>query len=200
MWEYEWWRLYKTTNNAEQHIRGHFPYRRSLAAEQLLEEIKKGKLFGYVQCDIEVTENSKSKFDNFPPVFKNTLVSKIDRRLDEKLCRRRKIFVSTSKNVDIQLHITKWNTHYSSALVLSATGACYYKNTLFCRVHSKEMFQQLCTDSSGRKKARWRKSKLKRRRINNEASSQQLLRLSDHGPKPTHCNELPHWRKNTCVH
>ena len=49
---------------------------RSLAAEQLLEEIMKGKLFGYVQCDIEVPEILRSNFDNFPPIFKNTLVSK----------------------------------------------------------------------------------------------------------------------------
>ena len=48
MWEYEWWRLYKTTNTVKQHIREHFPYRRSLGAEQLLEEIQEGKLFGYV--------------------------------------------------------------------------------------------------------------------------------------------------------
>ena len=78
MWECEWWRLYKTINTVKQHIREHFPYRRSLAAEQLLEEIKKGKLFGYVQCDIEVPENLRSKFVNFPPVFKNTLVSRSD--------------------------------------------------------------------------------------------------------------------------
>ena len=76
MWECEWWRLYKTTNTVKQYIREHFPYRRSLAAEQLLEEIKKGKLFGYVQCDIEVPEFLRSKFDNFPPIFKNTLVRK----------------------------------------------------------------------------------------------------------------------------
>ena len=78
MWECEWWRLYKTTNTIKQHIREHFPYRRSLATEQLLEEIKKGKLFGYVQCDIEVPENLRAHFANFPPIFKNTLVSKSD--------------------------------------------------------------------------------------------------------------------------
>ena len=49
MWECEWWRLYKITNTVKQHIREHLPYRCSLAVEQLLEEIKKGKLFGYVQ-------------------------------------------------------------------------------------------------------------------------------------------------------
>ena len=40
MWECERWRLYKTSNTVKQHLREHFPYRRSLAAEQLLEEIK----------------------------------------------------------------------------------------------------------------------------------------------------------------
>ena len=78
MWACEWWRLYKTTNTVKQHIREHFPYRRSLAAEQVLEEIKKGKLFGYVQCDIEVPENFRGNFANFPPIFKNILVSKSD--------------------------------------------------------------------------------------------------------------------------
>ena len=78
MRECEWHRLYKTTNTVKQHIREHFPYRRSLAAEQFLEEIKKGKLFGYVQCDIEVPENLRENFANFPPKFKNTLVSKND--------------------------------------------------------------------------------------------------------------------------
>ena len=54
MWNCEWWRLYKRTNTVKQHIRKNFPYRRLFAAEQLLEEMKEGKLFGYVQCDIEV--------------------------------------------------------------------------------------------------------------------------------------------------
>ena len=77
-WECEWWRLYKTTNIVKQHIREVFLYRRSFAAEQLLEEIKKRKLFGNVQCDIEVPENLRPKFNKFPPIFKNTLVSRSD--------------------------------------------------------------------------------------------------------------------------
>ena len=36
------------------------------------------KLFGYLQCDIEVPETLGSKFGNFPPIFKNTLVIKSD--------------------------------------------------------------------------------------------------------------------------
>ena len=33
-----------------------------------------------MQCDIELPESLRSKFDNFPPIFKNTLVSKNDIR------------------------------------------------------------------------------------------------------------------------
>ena len=80
LWECECWRLYKTTNTVKPYIREHFRYRRSLAAEQLLEEIKEGKLFGYVQCIIDVPEELRWKFDNFQPMFKNTLVSKSDIR------------------------------------------------------------------------------------------------------------------------
>ena len=76
IWECEWWRLYKTTNTVKQHIREHFPYRRSLATEQLFEEIKEGKFFGYVQCDIELPGKLRSKFDNLPWTIQNTLVSK----------------------------------------------------------------------------------------------------------------------------
>ena len=78
MWECEWWRLYKTTNTVRQHIREHFPYRRSLESEQHLEEVKERKLFGYMQCDIEVPEKLRAKFAEFPSIFKNTLVSKSD--------------------------------------------------------------------------------------------------------------------------
>ena len=78
MWECVWWRLCKTTTNVKLHIRKNFSYRRSLTEHQLLEAQKKGNLFGYVQCSIEVTENLRANFANFPPIFKNKLISKKD--------------------------------------------------------------------------------------------------------------------------
>ena len=78
MWECEWWGLHKTTNTVNQQSRELFSYRRSLAVEQLLEEIMIGKLSGYLQCEFIVPENLKSKFGNLPPIFKNILGNKND--------------------------------------------------------------------------------------------------------------------------
>ena len=55
-----------------------FPYKRPLSGEQLLHGIIDGQLFGYVKCDIEVPEDLRSYFSNFPPIFKNTVVSRED--------------------------------------------------------------------------------------------------------------------------
>ena len=53
------------------------------------------------------------------------------------------ITVSTAEEKDTKLQITQRNSQYSSAVVLPATGARLHKNTNICRVHSKEIFQQL---------------------------------------------------------
>ena len=78
MWECEWWNLYKTTTCVKEHLRESFPYKRPLREERLLEQIRSGKLFGYVQCDFEVPEELKKSFANLPPIFKNTNVGPHD--------------------------------------------------------------------------------------------------------------------------
>ena len=78
MWECEWWSLYKTDASVKCHLRENFPYKRPLSDEQLLQGIIDGRLFGYVQCDIEVPEHLRSYFSNFPPIFKNTELSRED--------------------------------------------------------------------------------------------------------------------------
>ena len=78
MWECEWWNLYKTTTCVKKQLRESFPYKRPLREERLLEQTRSGKLFGYVQCDIEVPEELKKKNANFPPIFKNTNVGRHD--------------------------------------------------------------------------------------------------------------------------
>ena len=78
MWECEWWRLYKTDAPVKSYLQSKFPYKRPLSEEQLLQRIIDGRLFGYVQCDIEVPEHLRDYFSNFSPIFKNTVVSRDD--------------------------------------------------------------------------------------------------------------------------
>ena len=78
MRECEWGNLYKTDASVKNHLRENFPYKRPLSEEQLLQETIDGRLFGYVQCDIETPEHLQSYFSNFPPIFKNIVVSRED--------------------------------------------------------------------------------------------------------------------------
>ena len=78
MWDWEWWRLYKTTTNVKPNIREKLPCRLLPTEHQLLERVKKGNLFGHFQCDVELPENLRTNFADFPLLFKNTLVSTID--------------------------------------------------------------------------------------------------------------------------
>ena len=65
--------------------------------------MRSGKLFGYVQCDIEVPEELKKKFANFPPIFKNTNVCRHDNgslmqdyaEKEGLLCQPRKMLISS---------------------------------------------------------------------------------------------------------
>ena len=84
-------------------MRESFPYKRALREERLLEQTKRGKLFGFVQSDIEVPEELKKKFANFSPIFKNTNVSPHDFGLlmkdygekERLLCQPRNFLISS---------------------------------------------------------------------------------------------------------
>ena len=77
MHECDWWKTYNTDIIVKRHLRESFPTK-SLSEERLLENIKPGSLFGYVQFDIEVPENLQENVANFPPIFKNINVSRDD--------------------------------------------------------------------------------------------------------------------------
>ena len=49
-----------------------------LREERFWENIKSGSLFGYVQLNIEVPENLREAFADFPPIFKNNDVGRDD--------------------------------------------------------------------------------------------------------------------------
>ena len=103
VWEREWLNLYKTITYVKEHLRESFPYKRPLRVETLLEQVRSGKLFGYVQCDIEVPEELRKNFAFCPPIFKNTNVGQHDLTLLVKdyaekeglLCQPRKMLISS---------------------------------------------------------------------------------------------------------
>ena len=77
MWECNWWELYQTDATVNNHIRANFPNQRPLSKERLMQEIKSRRLFGYVQCDLEVPEHL-SILCQFSPILKKTVVSTND--------------------------------------------------------------------------------------------------------------------------
>ena len=65
-------------SKVQKHIRNYFPHKSSVSAEHPSVSIRKKIILGYVQCDIEVLENSRTNIVYFPPIFSNASASKFD--------------------------------------------------------------------------------------------------------------------------
>ena len=78
IWECNWWETVKGDESVKIQVRNNFPFKLPLTQESLLTKIREDKLFGYVQCDLEVPDGLKYKFSNFPPIFKNFNISRAD--------------------------------------------------------------------------------------------------------------------------
>ena len=78
MWDCHCWEIYRTDATVKSHLRANFPCQPPLSERRLTQEIKSRKLFGYVHCDLKVPEHLKVYFANFPPTFKNAVVSRTD--------------------------------------------------------------------------------------------------------------------------
>ena len=77
-WECNWRETVKGDKSVKIHVRNNFPIKLPLTQESLLTNIREDKLFGYVQCDLEVPDGLKYQFSDFPPIFKNFNVSPAD--------------------------------------------------------------------------------------------------------------------------
>ena len=184
---------YKTTNTVKKYIREHFPYRRSLAAEQLFEEIKKGKVFGYVQCDIEAPESLRANFANFPPIFKYTLVSKSDigdlmknyAEEERLLFQPRKILISS---------FTLQNGTVFAPLLLFylQLGLVCTKIHRFVEYTPKKCFNRFVQSAVDARRQRDENptSSVVAETMKLLANSSYCYQIVDR--EPTHCNEVPH--------
>ena len=52
--------------------------RKSMTEQEVIDAVKLNKFFGFVECDIEVPHNLRSKFHKMPPIFKNVNISRND--------------------------------------------------------------------------------------------------------------------------
>ena len=50
----------------------------TLTVEDILNQIEKEELFGFVRCDVRVPDELKEKYSEFPPVFKNAEITLAD--------------------------------------------------------------------------------------------------------------------------
>lgn len=84
MWECAWDREVKENSNAKQFLRDNFQLKcqtTTLTAAQILKRVEAEKLFGMVECDLEVPMWSRELFDyyeEFPPICKHAEISRDD--------------------------------------------------------------------------------------------------------------------------
>ena len=127
MWKCSWWDQFKNNVDVKNHARTHFPFKRPLSANSLVQNIRNETMFGYVQCDLSVPDELKAKFSNFPPYFKNIDI--------EDICGRKRFVKTTAKKNDIELQIDQRNTDHTTSQRFLGFWTTVYKNSSFCTIH-----------------------------------------------------------------
>ena len=78
IWEIDWQVLITQRPEIKVHSKQHRTYthfKKYLNQNQIIQCIQDGRLFGFVECDIEVPDHLKDYFSEMTPIFKNTEVS-----------------------------------------------------------------------------------------------------------------------------
>ena len=81
MYECQWDKMKKDDGAIRKHcldIQTASERKRKLSSSQILRGIRLGEIFGIVEVDIEVPEDLREKFAEFPPIFKNVEICKDD--------------------------------------------------------------------------------------------------------------------------
>ena len=106
-----------------------------------MQEIKSGKLFGYVQCDLKVPEHLKSYFANFPPIFKNTNVSWNDiGDLKKEYAEKEGIMSKPRRLLISSFHLINWTIITPLLLFYLNMGLECTKNHQFVQYTPKKCF------------------------------------------------------------
>ena len=75
MWECQWKLHIPENHEIKSFVRSIYSYKLPPSFKNLPSSIRKEELFGYVPCDVRVPEKLREKFESFPPILKNILVS-----------------------------------------------------------------------------------------------------------------------------
>ena len=78
IWESNWNTLVESRPEIKTYIsqlRTFTHFKKTLSQDQIIQYIKDGHLFGFVECDIHTPEHLKEYFSEMTPIFKNTEVS-----------------------------------------------------------------------------------------------------------------------------
>ncbi len=78
IWECEWENILKKDENAQsikKHLKGKKSNIPACSESDLINAIKNEKIFGMVECDIEVPQNKRKYFEELTPIFKNVDIS-----------------------------------------------------------------------------------------------------------------------------
>ncbi|XP_072016392.1 uncharacterized protein [Amphiura filiformis] len=81
MWECDFNAMKRTNKELQSFLRNRarpFDIKITLTEAEIIDAIKTGQFFGVVECDIHVPEHLKSHFEEMPPIFKNTDISRED--------------------------------------------------------------------------------------------------------------------------
>ena len=137
MWECSWWDQFKNNVDVKNHVRTHFSFKRLLSANSQVQNIRNETKLGYVQCDLSVRDELKSKLSNFPPNFENIDVIRNDiGEYMESYAKKKRFVKTTAKNVDIELQIDLRNTYHTTFQLLLGSWTTVYKHSLFCTIHT----------------------------------------------------------------
>ena len=83
IWECEWSQLVKGSTRIKTFLSAFFAktygqMRSGMTESDILQRVKEGKLFGYVECDIHVPASREDYFSEMSPIFKNMELSRDD--------------------------------------------------------------------------------------------------------------------------
>ena len=120
MWECQWKHHLRENDEIKSFVRSTFPFKRALTFQKLLSNIRSGEMFGYVQCDIRVPDNLKEKVEAFPPIFKNTLVSRSDiGEFMKKYAEDNKLLTQPRRMLISSFQLINGNNHHTTFKFLS---------------------------------------------------------------------------------